>query len=107
MALDARLHELLAADAPPFAAHVDLYGPCFQDFRIARTTGAPLLTLRGARDASNELVQRSIGEERLRMNSGRFFEGCLGVGYIVGRDDATHQDANAQLLRFLDAKLRH
>jgi hypothetical protein len=42
---------------------------------------------------------------RLRMASGRFFEGCLDEGYIVGRDEATHQAANAALMRFLDEKL--
>lgn len=66
LALDARIKALLAPDVPPFAAHVDFYGPCFQDFGTQKTTGAPLLTLRGAQDATNDLVACAVDEERLR-----------------------------------------
>lgn len=66
IAMDARVRAALAPDLPPFAAHVDYYGPCFQDFRLARTTGAPLLTLRGGDDASNDLVACAMREGELR-----------------------------------------
>lgn len=66
LAMDSRLKTLLAPSVPPFAAHVDYYGPCFQDIRTRATTKAPLLTLRGAHDASNDLVQCTVREEALR-----------------------------------------
>lgn len=66
IAMDARVRAALAPDLPPFAAHVDYYGPCFQDFRLVRTTGAPLLTLRGGDDASNDLVACAMREAELR-----------------------------------------
>lgn len=65
-AMDARLRDALAPDAPPFAVHVDYYGPCFQDLGGARTTGAPLLTLRGDQDASNDLAACLEREAELR-----------------------------------------
>lgn len=65
-AMDTRLKDLLAPDVPPFAAHVDYYGPCFQDIGTTETTGAPLMTLRGAYDLSNDLVQCTEREEQLR-----------------------------------------
>lgn len=66
LSMDARFRERLAADLPPFAAHVDLYGPCYQDLHTARTTGAPLLSQRGGEDASNDLVACATEESRLR-----------------------------------------
>lgn len=65
-AMDQRLKTALAPDVPPFAAHVDYYGPCFQDIGTTQTTGAPLMTLRGAADLSNDLVQCAQREEQLR-----------------------------------------
>lgn len=65
-AMDQRLKEVLAPDVPAFAAHVDYYGPCFQDIGTTETTGAPLMTLRGAHDLSNDLVQCTEREEQLR-----------------------------------------
>lgn len=169
LALDVRVRDRLAPDLAPFAAHVDFYGPCFQDFGTRATTGAPLLSLRGGEDASNDLVGCARDEEALRVagsavgsviypnaghswdvdrpraknefpyvdgctqvfdelglpsvngqamippgtgfvraarhalrwNSGRFFEGCVKVGYIVGRDEPVKQQSDEQLLRFL------
>lgn len=66
IALDARFAERLAPGAAPFAAHVDYYGPCHFDLGTKRTTGAPLLTLRGADDASNDLVACTRSENALR-----------------------------------------
>lgn len=66
IALDARVRAALAPDLAPFAAHVDYYGPCFQDFHVQRTTGAPLLSLRGGEDASNDLAACAAREAQLR-----------------------------------------
>lgn len=66
IALDARVREALAPDLPPFAAHVDYYGPCFHDFKVTRSTGAPLLSLRGGEDASNDLMACAAREAQLR-----------------------------------------
>lgn len=65
-AMDQRLKDILAPDAPAFATHVDYYGPCFQNIGTQKTTGAPLMSLRGAHDLSNDLVQCTIREEELR-----------------------------------------
>ena len=66
IALDARVRVAMAPDLPPFAAHLDYYGPCFQDFHVKRTTGAPLLSLRGGEDASNDLAACAAREIQLR-----------------------------------------
>lgn len=66
IAIDARVRAALAPDLAPFAAHVDFYGPCFQEFHIRHTTGAPLLSLRGGEDASNDLVACAAREAELR-----------------------------------------
>lgn len=65
-AMDQRLKDSLAPDVAPFSVHVDYYGPCFQDIGTRQTTGAPLLSLRGAADLSNDLVQCAEREEQLR-----------------------------------------
>lgn len=173
LAMDSRLKQRLAPRQNAFAVHVDFYGPCFQDFGTVETSGAPLLTLRGAMDASNDLAACTLQEEQLRkagsevsatvypraghsweslwprqtvdntyirgcqmiydkaglpsvhgtamiqpgtaldrqtryqlrMNSGRFFEGCLHRGYIIGRDQTVYEDANKRLLQFLRKNL--
>lgn len=66
IALDARVKAAVAPDLAPFAAHVDYYGPCFQDFHVAKTTAAPLLSLRGGEDASNDLTACAAREVQLR-----------------------------------------
>lgn len=55
LAMDARIRNALAPDVPPFSLHIDVYGPCFQDLQSTALTGAPILTLRGTEDASNDL----------------------------------------------------
>jgi len=65
-AMDERLREALAPDHPGFAAFVDAYGPCFQVLGTQATNGAPLLTLRGSEDASNELPVCARREQELR-----------------------------------------
>jgi dienelactone hydrolase len=66
IALDERIHRALGRGAPPFAAHVDYYGPCHFDLGTERTTGAPLLTLRGGQDDSNDLEACARTEMALR-----------------------------------------
>lgn len=172
-AMDKRLKDILAPNVPAFAAHVDYYGPCFQDIGTTKTTGAPLMSLRGAADLSNDLVQCAQREEQLRtagsnvsskvyataghswdnlgqrvqgsnnylrgclmtydengfpsvhgermltaetptdraeryalrLQSDRFFAGCVFNGYIVGRDQVVYEDSNRELIEFLNANL--
>ncbi len=65
-AMDERIREALAPQHSGFAAHVDYYGPCFQNLVTRRTNGAPLLTLRGTEDASNDLEACAEREAELR-----------------------------------------
>jgi dienelactone hydrolase len=65
-ALDVRVKAKLAGAGPGFAAHVDYYGPCFQNLGTTQTTGASLLTLRGDQDASNDMQACRLREEELR-----------------------------------------
>ena len=44
---------------------------------------------------------------KLRLQSDRFFEGCVENGYIVRRDQPVYEDSNAELIRFLNDKLRN
>ncbi|MCP4242788.1 MAG: dienelactone hydrolase [bacterium] len=65
-AMDGRIKQALIGDEPGFAAHVDYYGPCFQNLRSPSLTGAPILTLRGTEDASNDLAACVVREAELR-----------------------------------------
>jgi dienelactone hydrolase len=65
-ALDERIKERFVGEGTGFAAHVDYYGPCFQNLGTLETTGAPLLTLRGDQDASNDLTACTKREAELR-----------------------------------------
>jgi dienelactone hydrolase len=64
-AMDARFRAILAPDAPGFALYADFYGPCFQKLGTTRVTAAPLLTLRGTDDASNDLAACAAREQEL------------------------------------------
>ncbi|MFK8021795.1 MAG: dienelactone hydrolase family protein [Pseudomonadales bacterium] len=55
IAMDDRIRAALLSDEDGFAAHIDFYGPCFQQLNSPKLTSGPLLTLRGTEDASNEL----------------------------------------------------
>lgn len=66
IAMDERVREAFAPGHPGFAAFVDVYGPCFQVFGTPDTNGAPLLTLRGTADASNDLEACRRREQELR-----------------------------------------
>ncbi len=66
LVMDERVREAVAPEVPGFAAFVDTYGPCFQRWGTQRVNGAPLLTLRGTEDASNDLVACAEREAELR-----------------------------------------
>jgi len=51
--LDDRLKNIMAPDVPPFALHMDIYGPCHQTLGHTGTTGAPYLAIQG--DADNTI----------------------------------------------------
>jgi dienelactone hydrolase len=65
-AMDQRVADALHGNGPRFAAHIDYYGPCFQNLGSPALTGAPLLTLRGTEDKSNELPACLKREQELR-----------------------------------------
>jgi dienelactone hydrolase len=65
-AMDDRFRQVLAPEHPGFALHVDVYGPCFQNLQTTATNGAPLLTLRGTADHSNDLAACQVREQELR-----------------------------------------
>jgi dienelactone hydrolase len=66
IAMDERVRSAFAPNLSGFSAFVDVYGPCFQDLGTKATNGAPLLTLRGTEDASNELEACVRREDELR-----------------------------------------
>ncbi len=65
-AMDSRFKQLLDPAGAPFKLHIDNYGPCFQKLNSPAITGAPLLTLRGTADSSNELPACLRRESELR-----------------------------------------
>jgi len=50
--LDDRLKNIMVPDVPPFALHMDIYGPCHQTLGHHGTTGAPYLAIHGDADNS-------------------------------------------------------
>jgi dienelactone hydrolase len=66
LAMDSRIKRALAPDSPAFDLHIDVYGPCFQNLQSTELTDAPLLTLRGTEDASNELEACARREDEIR-----------------------------------------
>lgn len=66
LAMDERIQQSLAPGLPPFSLHIDVYGPCFQNLQSTAVTNAPLLTLRGTEDASNDLEACAKREDELR-----------------------------------------
>jgi dienelactone hydrolase len=54
--MDARVKEIMAPDVPPFALHMDIYGPCHQTTGFNGTTGAPYLAVHGDNDKSVDPV---------------------------------------------------
>ncbi len=66
IAMDERVRRTFVPEHAGFAAFVDVYGPCFQDWGTRATNGAPLLSLRGTEDESNDLAACAEREEALR-----------------------------------------
>lgn len=66
LAMDDRIRTILAPNHRGFKLHIDVYGPCFQVLGTRETNGAPLLTLRGTEDASNDLAACRSREDELR-----------------------------------------
>lgn len=66
LAMDGRIRDALAPGVPPFSLHIDTYGPCFQVLHSTDVGNAPLLTLRGTEDASNDLEACEARENELR-----------------------------------------
>ena len=54
--LDSRIKAIVAPDVPPFALHMDIYGPCHQDLGGSETTGAPYLAIHGDQDNSVDVA---------------------------------------------------
>ncbi len=66
LAMDSRIQAALAGGVVPFSLHIDVYGPCFQNLQSNSISSAPLLTLRGTEDFSNELQACLKRENELR-----------------------------------------
>ena len=82
LAMDDRIRNALANGDQAFSLHIDVYGPCFQDLRSSAITGAPLLTLRGTEDASNELAACQRREDELsKLGAEVTAHVYLGVGH--------------------------
>ncbi len=64
--LDQRIKDIMAPDVPPFALHMDIYGPCHQDTGSWQTTGAPYLAIYGDNDNSVEPAACAKVQEQLR-----------------------------------------
>ena len=56
--LDDRLKTIMAPNVPPFALHMDIYGPCHQTTGHTGTTGAPYLAIQGDSDNTIDTEQR-------------------------------------------------
>jgi len=65
-AMDERIRKILSPNTNGFAAFADFYGTCFQQFNTTQVNGAPLITLRGTLDASNDLVLCAAREKAYR-----------------------------------------
>ncbi len=50
--MDGRIKTIMAPGVPPFALHMDIYGPCHQTLGHTGTTGAPYLAIHGDGDNS-------------------------------------------------------
>lgn len=64
--MDARIKEIMAPDVPPFALHIDIYGPCHQNTGSWETTGAPYLAVYGTADNSVEPAKCAQVQEKLK-----------------------------------------
>jgi len=64
--LDKRVKDIMAPDIPPFALHMDIYGPCHQNTGSWATTGAPYLAVYGDADNSVEPAKCAEVQDKLR-----------------------------------------
>jgi len=66
--LDPRLKEIVAPDVPPFALHMDFYGPCHQTLGEDATTGGAYLAIFGDQDNSVDPEACARVQETLKAN---------------------------------------
>lgn len=96
LAMDARIHAALAPESPPFSLHIDVYGPCYQKLNSSDVGSAPLLTLRGTEDASNDLPACERRENELRSLgtavTARVYEGA-GHAWEIERPRALSEES--------------
>lgn len=93
IAMDDRIRAILAPQSPGFALHADFYGPCFQKLGTTKTNGAPLLTLRGTADNSNDLKACAEREHELEL-LGVAVERHIFEGAGHGWENTTPQQMN-------------
>jgi len=67
-ALDPRLKQIIAPDVPPFALHMDFYGPCHQTLGEDETTGGAYLAIFGDQDNSVDPKACARVQETLKAN---------------------------------------
>lgn len=66
--LDPRLKNIVAPDVPPFALHMDFYGPCHQTLGEDQTTGGAYLAIFGDQDNSVDPKACAKVQETLKAN---------------------------------------
>lgn len=66
--LDPRLKKIIAPDVPPFALHMDFYGPCHQTLGEDATTGGAYLAIFGDQDNSVDPAACARVQETLKAN---------------------------------------
>ncbi|MEM9704733.1 MAG: dienelactone hydrolase family protein [Pseudomonadota bacterium] len=88
-ALDARMKDIMAPETPPFALHIDVYGPCFQKLGATKTTGAPYLAIYGDEDNSVDPDACQIVQNEIKAG-GSSVEAHLmpGAGHAWENDQA-------------------
>jgi len=64
--LDKRIKDIMAPNVPPFALHMDIYGPCHQNTGSWETTGSPYLAVYGDADNSVDPKACSVVQDFLR-----------------------------------------
>ena len=112
--LDPRIKEIMAPGVPPFALHMDIYGPCHQNTGSWETTGAPYLAVYGTADNSVEPAKCAQVQDKLRQGgsevealviegAGHAWEnaapkGEFGGAYIRGCEFSWHPETGAFLV---------
>jgi len=112
--MDARIKNIMASSVPPFALHIDLYGPCHQNTGSWKTTGAPYLAIYGTADNSVEPAKCADVHGKLKeggsavetlviKGAGHAWEnaapkGEFGGAYIRGCEFSWHPETGAFLV---------